>query len=165
MTYKIIDNFLDKDISEQIQRSCLGNNIDAVPWYISRYVAHNNEDFPVGYLYHSFYKDYQPTSPFFNVIALPICQKLNMTALMRVKGNCFPSTSSLQEHDWHKDFEVPHKGAVYYVNSNDGFTILSDGTKVESIENRLLIFNSATPHRSTNCTDEQFRITINLNYM
>ena len=48
--------------------------------------------------------------------------------------------------------------------NNDGFTVLHDGTKIESKRNRLLLFDGSKPHHSTNCTDDWRRININFNY-
>ena len=59
----------------------------------------------------------------------------------------------------------PHKGFLFYVNTNNGFTILEDGTKVESIANRALFFDSSKSHKSTTCTDEDIRVNININYV
>ena len=39
-----------------------------------------------------------------------------------------------------------------------------DGTKVESVGNRLLTFPANMKHMGTSCTDQQFRIVINFNY-
>ena len=64
----------------------------------------------------------------------------------------------------HFDLSFPHKGAIFYVNTNDGFTVLEDGTEIKSIENRVLLFDPSTKHHSTTCTDKKVRITINFNY-
>jgi hypothetical protein len=41
---------------------------------------------------------------------------------------------------------------------------LKDGTKIDSVENRILFFNPSEEHDSENCTDEKTRINININY-
>jgi hypothetical protein len=46
----------------------------------------------------------------------------------------------------------------------DGFTSLDDGTKIESIENRLLLFDSNKPHASSTCTNAKARFNMNFNY-
>jgi hypothetical protein len=87
-----------------------------------------------------------------------------MKALIRVKGNLYPSTSKLVEHDFHIDFPFKHKGALFSVNTCDGYTKLDDGTKIESIENRLLLFDASKNHASTTCTNTHVRVNINFNY-
>ena len=54
--------------------------------------------------------------------------------------------------------------AIYYVNSNDGYTEFRDGTKVESIANRLAIFPSTMEHTGSTCTNTKFRCVINFNF-
>ena len=51
------------------------------------------------------------------------------------------------------------------MNTCNGFTILDDGTKIDSIENRALLFDPSKLHHSTTCTDEKVRINIILNYL
>jgi hypothetical protein len=83
---------------------------------------------------------------------------------MYKKANLFPSTEELKENAFHIDTDIPHKGALFYINTCNGFTILEDGTRIESVSNRMLLFDSAKPHASTNCTDQPSRINININY-
>ena len=64
----------------------------------------------------------------------------------------------------HSDFPFDHNGAVFYLNTNNGYTKLHDGTRVCSKENRLLLFDAKLPHCSTNCTDQKIRLNINLNF-
>ena len=59
----------------------------------------------------------------------------------------------------------PHKGAIFYINTNNGFTVLEDGTEIASVSNRLLLFNPSEPHHSTSCTDVKRRVNINFNYL
>ena len=50
------------------------------------------------------------------------------------------------------------------MNTNDGYTEFEDGTKVESVANRLVTFPANLKHTGTSCTDEKTRIVINFNY-
>ena len=59
---------------------------------------------------------------------------------------------------------LKHNGAVFSLNTCDGFTSLDDGTKIESIENRLLLFDSNKPHASSTCTNAKARFNMNFNY-
>ena len=54
--------------------------------------------------------------------------------------------------------------AIYYVNSNDGYTEFEDGTRIETIENRLLVFDSSLWHTGSTCTNAKVRCVINFNY-
>ena len=44
-------------------------------------------------------------------------------------------------------------------------TKYEDGSKIESVANRLLSFPSNMKHTGTSCTDEKIRIVINFNYL
>ena len=41
---------------------------------------------------------------------------------------------------------------------------LLQNLKIESIENRLLIFDASVPHHSTTCTDDKCRVNVNFNF-
>ena len=74
-------------------------------------------------------------------------------------------TEKIIEHGLHTDVDYDNsKTAVYYCNTNNGYTRLVDGTTINSIENRMLIFDSKTPHTGSTCTDTPFRTVINFNY-
>ena len=55
--------------------------------------------------------------------------------------------------------------AIYYVNTNNGYTLFKDGNlKVDSVGNRIVIFDSCKLHKAVSCTDEKRRVVINFNY-
>ena len=49
------------------------------------------------------------------------------------------------------------------MNSNNGYTSINKD-KIESIENRILLFDPSVEHNSVTCTDEKVRLNINFNY-
>ena len=103
------------------------------------------------------------TSDWFDILT-PIIGVLKPKSLIRVKGNMYPSTPKIIHHKNHVDMEYEHKGALFYINSNDGLTVLHDGTEIESVENRLLLFDASKEHHSTTCTNDKVRINVNFNY-
>ena len=76
----------------------------------------------------------------------------------------YPSTENLLEHAPHQDFSFNNKSALYYINTNDGYTQIGD-IKVDSIKNRMVVFDGSREHYSTNCTNTQVRVTINFNFL
>ena len=64
----------------------------------------------------------------------------------------------------HVDYPFPHRNAVFSINTCDGYTKLEDGTKVESVANRMVTFPGNIEHRGTSCTDKKIRVVINFNY-
>jgi hypothetical protein len=131
-------------------------------WYYNENVSHKkaNDGF---YFTHNFYKDYSPKSS--KIIFLdPIILKINPKAIIRIKGNYYPRTEKIIEHDKHVDYLFENKGFIFYINNNNGFTRLNDGTIIESVENRGLFFDAHIEHNSSTCTDQDGRININFNY-
>ena len=117
---------------------------------------------------HMFYQDMAPSSPFWDVLrdtfSERMHEKFNMQCFFRVKGNFYPWTETLKQHPWHTDYTFPHKAALFSINTCDGYTEFEDGTKVESVENRMMLFNPRVKHRSTTTTDSKGRYNINFNY-
>jgi hypothetical protein len=161
--YKIIDNALSIEEFSIIKNCFLGSDF---PWYYQASVAeHGQEDLPEFYFGHTLYNaDTRIKSSFFGVCA-PIVQLLNVKTLIRTKANLYTNLGYKLENKPHVDFPFEHSGAIFYVNTNDGYTILTDGTKIESKENRLLLFKASESHQSTHCTDQKIRVNINFNYV
>jgi len=135
------------------------------PWYYNDCVVDGNEeDFQ---FIHILYKNNQPASQFYNQLEHGI-KLLNPYSLVRIKANLLTKQSSHIEHGMHVDLDGCNsnnlKTAILYVNSNNGYTLFEDGTKVESKENRLVIFPHYIHHTGASCTDEKVRIVVNFNY-
>jgi len=111
------------------------------------------------------YLDFMPQGNEFHIIE-PIIRspKLRVTSLFRVKANMNPRTQEIIKHGFHLDVPYNETTAIYYVNSNNGYTEFEDGTKVESVANRLVKFDSNIRHTGTTCTDSKIRCVINFNY-
>ena len=67
-------------------------------------------------------------------------------------------------HGYHTDFPFECKTAIFYINSNNGLTLFKNGQIIESVENRMVIFNSQLEHTGTTSTDTKNRIVVNFNY-
>tara|TARA_R100001082_G_scaffold91678_1_gene58292 strand:- start:80 stop:616 length:537 start_codon:yes stop_codon:yes gene_type:complete len=163
---KILDNFLTDEAFKPIQDFFLGTEIT---WNFNKTIT-NREVGLNGYQFvHPFFTINQPylnrpTSPFADRLK-PIFLKLAPLSLLRVKANLRPYTPEVFLSDYHVDFELPCKTAIYYLNTNDGYTLFEEGTKVESVENRIVIFDSHMRHLGTSCTDEKSRVVLNINYL
>ena len=159
--YEIVDNFLPKDLFVKIKNFMMGN---AIPWFYNQRVAKKDEKVRSFYFTHMFFSDRYGTSNNYLEI-YPILQILKPKAVLRVKGNLYPSTKKLIKYDYHTDYDFNHQGCIFSINTCDGYTQLKDGTKIKSVENRIMFFNPGIEHTATNCTDQQTRININFNYM
>ena len=49
-------------------------------------------------------------------------------------------------------------------DSNNGYTYFEDGQKVQSQENRAVIFSGDLLHAGTSCTDTDLRVVLNIDY-
>ena len=161
--FQIKDNFLPEDEFLKIKNTLLTNTF---PWYYVNNVAYPKDNATGNfYLSHTVYEDQKILSqPALNLLG-PILLKLEIKKLFRVKCNFYPHTPKIKKHALHCDHDDPKcNSALFYINSNNGYTGLSNN-KIKSIENRMLFFNAGRRHRSTNCTDTEYRININFNYM
>jgi hypothetical protein len=159
---EIIDDVLSGEDLQQIKDSVFSNQF---PWYYTDTVsfAKDKGNDPHFYFTHLFYHKYMQSN-WFSLID-PIQTVINPDVLIRAKANMYPKTPKLIHHKNHIDYNFEHKGAIFYVNTNDGLTVLSDGTEIENIENRLLLFDSSLEHHSTSCTNVKCRLNININYI
>ena len=160
--FKVIDNFLNKKDFKKIQEHMMSQNF---PWYYTPNVTFVDEPKTDKYYFtHLFYYNDRPLSPSIDILQ-PLFKKMNIISLYRVKGNFYPNVGKHSENKPHIDFSFKHKGAIFYINTNNGYTLLNKGkTKIESIENRILFFDSTKTHNSTHCTDDHARVNININY-
>ena len=104
-------------------------------------------------------------SPSFDLIR-PIIRRENMSAIARIKANCMIKTEQLKvfTNGFHCDFMGHLTTGIYYINTNDGYTLFEDGTKCESVANRFCRFPCETKHTATTCTTTDRRLLINFNY-
>ena len=135
---KIIDNYLNQKDFLNIKNTLESSDF---PWYYQK----------------------NGKSSFYHIVK-PILNKLNVKALIRIKCNIYPRTEKLEIHKPHFDYTYKHKGAIFYVNTNDGKTILDKNKQIDSVENRLLLFEPHFLHKSTSTTNAKVRININFNY-
>jgi hypothetical protein len=168
MKYKVIDNLLPVDEFRLIQERMLSTDF---PWYYNTSVNQaygnildNTGDFQFT---HVFYKDFRPNSDEFINVMWPVLQRIQPASIIRIKANLLTKESTIVEHGLHTDIpdlKIPCKTAIFYINTNNGYTIFEDGTKINSLENRLVIFDSNMLHSGSSCTDAKVRCVINLNY-
>lgn len=171
--YKVIDNFLSKQEYENIIETFTGNydkTLTNFPWYMNYgRVGGNSEngdttDFST--IFHHMFKQHynEFIQQEYKYLIDPILKKMNIEKMMRIKANLYPRNETIIEHGMHTDYSYSHKGLLYFVNTNNGYTLMHDGTKIESVANRALFFDPSLPHTSSGCTDERYRSTIVFNF-
>ena len=166
--FKVIDNFLDKESFLKIQNTLLLSR--RVPWYfqdikdLKSASKINNQDLNQFQFVHLIHEQYNCSSDLFS-ITKPLLDKLKVKSIIRIKANLIPYSSKFYEGHFHTDNPFSCLNAIYYINTNNGYTRFEkDNKKVESKENRIVIFDSKMKHRGTNTTDQKKRIVLNINY-
>ena len=167
--HEIIDNFLSPEEFEQLRSIVMDKNPiyqQNIGWFYNSFVANENEvqDFKYFYMQHLVYLVNIISPPVYEKL-IPVFEKLDIKVLSRIKCNLFPNSEKVHEHEMHSDTDYSHMAAVLYINTCNGYTKLQeDGTKIDSVANRILIFDGSKPHCSTTTNDPTARFTINYNY-
>ena len=131
------------------------------PWYISEIDSKNNK---LKQFCHIFYTDEKINSDFIKLIE-PILDNISYEYLHRVKLNLIPQTNKIIEHPFHKDFEDNKlTTSLLYLNNNNGYTKFKNKKIIKSKKNRLVTFPSNMLHHGTSCTNEEFRLVLNIVY-
>ena len=121
------------------------------------------------YATHTFYKDGEKRSEYFQEVYdmfIPYFEKMGIfKSFLRIKLNCYPRTEVIREHAKHVDYSYSNYGAVFSLNTCDGFTRLPDGSKFDSIANSIIFFDASRYHNSSTTTTAPARYNINFNFL
>ena len=160
--YNIIDNYLSKNEFLKIKNEIVDN--EYFPWYFNNCKSGKDKNNPLDYqLVHGFFKDNVINSFYFNKLDCLI-KRLKIKKLIRVKANLNPISHKLIKFEKHQDtYKKGFTSAIFYLNTNNGYTKI-ENKKIQSIENRIVIFPSDVYHFGTNATNLSNRIVINFVY-
>jgi hypothetical protein len=165
----VLDDYLDRNLFLSIKASLQAASF---PWEKSQILSdkaamHLSPSDNLQYV-HGFYLS--KPGIFFRSdkldIILPIIERLNPLSLLKAKVNRTSAKDRHIEYGLHVD--TRRRGAttaIFYLNSNNGYTLFGDGEKVFSVENRMVLFDSATLHTGASCTDADDRLVLNINMM
>lgn len=160
MLNKIVDDVLFQEIADDIEESLTS---DSFPWFFMPCVVYPGDNSSGQYFTHSFYDKHGVNSAFYELIK-PLIEIINPRSLVRAKANLYPNAHTITEHGLHVDYDWEDiHTAVYYVNSNNGYTALADGTKIQSLKNRLATLDPLVQHTSSTSTNAP-RLVININW-
>jgi len=156
---KIIDNFLPEQEFKHIQSLLMGGEL---AWFYC-----NGAVEPDDGLYHMSHMFWQPEvgsnsklldmwNTFMNKVEAKKCE--------RIKANLTFKTPTHELTLYHIDY-ADMKTAIFYINTNNGYTEFESGVRVSSVANRVCIFDSNLKHRGVSHTEgDQQRIVVNFNY-
>jgi len=154
------DDFLTLEELDQLE-SIINNPF--FPWFYQTVQTWDDDPFFCHVLYHAD----EPRSEFYKPVQNIFKKYINWSSMYRLNVNLCPkigSTSNFHTDTNGKDNEEVMTTSIFYLNTNNGYTEFEDGTKVESIANRMVTFPANLKHRGTSCTDEKTRVVINFNY-
>ena len=154
---KVIDNFLPEYQFKQLQSSMMSGEF---PWYYNPGINTTYEK-DLYQFTHTIFVDQSQKSPW------PFLELfrslLNVNTWVRVKANLRPRTFFHRSAGYHTDC-ADMTTAIYYPDTNNGWTQFKKGGKVKSVANRIVIFDSNLEHKGFSCTDANTRIVINFNW-
>jgi hypothetical protein len=168
MSFKIIDNYLPTHEFKEIQNIFF--NSQDIPWYFHNYTSDESEINLINYQFvHMLVKYGEPIHSGHRYI-LPILRMLNPIIIDRIKINLIPITESNIESGFHLDNaqyvenDIKYTVGIFYLNTNNGSTELEDGTKIQSMENRMVFMSGDIKHRGITATDSR-RSVINFSFI
>ena len=173
MDLKVIDNFLSDDEFNLLVSNTIGRNDGQQVQFrvvsnVENYGA-EIEEYWSWYMVNMIYLNDSPQNEIcgkiYEMFIPKFKQLVNFKTLIRIKMNAYPYTNVVKEHKGHIDFEYEHVGAVFSLNTCDGYTKFSDGTKSESIANRIVFFDASKKHSSTTTSNAKLRYNINFNFI
>lgn len=161
---KVFDNVLSLEQHETIFNLTSSQEF---PWfYLDSKVgkSYGSDELNDYQFTHMFYFDYKPKSNFIGILE-PLLEILNPLAIIKIKANMTLASPTIKEFPMHTDVEGFTGGvtAIYYINSNDGYTVFETGDKIDSVANRLVVFNSTIKHAGSTHTNTKYRSVINFN--
>lgn len=158
----IIDNFIPHDAFCELQHAVLRGDF---PWYVCETKVSDDESSLLNFQFtHTLYNEFCPQSGYIKLID-PILKRINPKAILRIKANLTTVTDKIYEYGLHVDDpKFSGKTGIFYLNSNNGYTLFENGQKIESIANRFVEFDAIIKHTGTSSTDSKFRCVLNFNY-
>jgi len=166
MFYKEKKNYLNQEDFIKIKNYFCS---DKMGWFYNKEQTITEEDQRKDASFFShriWYNDKIETSPFVYQLIEPIIKKIKPRKILRIKANLVINRRIQTASNFHLDDDTKHKVAIYYINTNNGFTLL-DPIKRKEIkceENKLLIFDGKILHSAVAQTDTDQRLVINFNY-
>ena len=155
---EIKDNFLDKDIFDDVFKTITSNGF---PWYTEDNVNPASKDDDFQFL-HTLIENGEVNSDYIDIVN-KVCSPLDKVKVTRARVNLFTKTEKQKGLGFHID-SPNSKTLLLYLENSNGYTEFKNGEKIESVSNRAVIFNSEDLHQTVNQTDVNFRRNININF-
>ena len=164
----IVDNFLKHEDWKKIHDHMTSTHFY---WFHGK-SHHSEEDWSYSQLTHIFYSGVvkENQNPIISIefgLVQPILNLLSPCTLIRVKANLTTPALSVDNPSktLHTDSQIKTGiTGVYYINSNDRKTIFKDGSEVDSVANRMVLFPNYIEH-GVERSAKLDRFVINFNFI
>jgi hypothetical protein len=166
LDFKVIPNFLDKEDFYKFQEEIFSTN--NIPWFYknsqTKKSINNSED--IGYFSLNFFNNFSKGFIGLDYFLDKIYTKLGCKAVIQSRANLVIKQHKNTELFFHTDYSFKCTSSIFYMNTNNGATILDENKKIKinSVENTMLIFDSQISHAALVQSDTNRRIIININY-
>jgi hypothetical protein len=161
MTIEVFDNYTDKEWFNQLVEYTKQLNF----WMYSPLTDYENDG--KCKFTHGIFKNNYIFSTLHEFMK-PFYDHINCGVLIRNKIDFTIRTETPQQNNMHNDIkyiDVPYKTGILYLTTNNGYTLFEDGTKVESVANRFVMFDGHHKHCGVSQTDVNERICLNINWI
>ena len=156
---EIIDNFLPEEEFNSIQSLMMGGQFN---WFYTDGLTYDDDGLYL--MLHMFYQPKVGENSEYLPMWNTFMNKVEAKKCMRIKANLTFKTPTIELHPLHIDYE-DIKTATFYINTNNGYTEFESGVRVNSVANRVCIFDSNLQHRGTTHSEGGHqRIVVNFNY-
>ena len=157
---EIIDNFLPEEEFKSIKSLMMSGNFN---WFYCN--GRTTEDDGLYHMVHMFYQPEVGSNSEHINIWNTFMNKVEAKECKRIKANLTFKTPTIEPACFHYDGYDNIKTAVFYINTNNGYTEFKNGVKVNSVANRVCIFDSNLQHRGTTHSEGgNQRVVVNFNY-
>ena len=170
MTIEMKDNLLGDIHLTQLDRLIDSPNFE---WYLQKEQVMETADGCL--LSHLIYEENVPRSAAFGPITEIFQDYLKYLSLCRITVNLLLKQKNPSISSFHTDFvkagEPDEKTkskittAIFYLNTNNGYTEFESGDRIDCVRNRLVMFPTNILHRAIGQTDVNYRIVLNFNFI
>lgn len=170
---KIVDNCISLGYQNFLIKELYAPSL---AWFFEKDVTSQNANKNVGFANTPF-KDGVLNSTaywFLYPVLFEACSKLDIEVmeLLRIRIGIYVNKNSTEPNLPHVDQNKPHMVGLYYPEDVDGDTVFySDATgqteiaRVSPKKGRMVVFDGATYHASSNPTQHNYRTTVNFNFI
>ena len=156
---KIIDNFLPEEEFKSIQSLMTSFQFN---WFYQEGRSYDDDDFYL--MTHMFFQPEVGLNSEHLDMWNTFMNKVEAKKCTRIKANLTFKTPTIEPAQYHIDY-ADMKTAIFYINTNNGYTELKSGVRVSSVANRVCIFDSNLQHRGTTHSEGgNQRVVVNFNY-